>query len=394
MEMNRNSQNVGALVGLCLILVACGGRTTVVPGDGDGGAKADQGAMPAKCSSLGLSGKAIVEYSDNMKLSPLVRFDGQRFATVWHTQPAYISSLNGELRLARVDVSGHADSKDGIPLGQNNASFVHALSASAGELTLVQMAGSGVKRRIMDLKGVDKNIAEIKGAYIRAAITHHPTGHALLLAEHGGIPRIAVVHRSGAVSTAASLVTAQIMASVWLAPRQGGGWAAMLHSTNANGTLYLLDANFKVLGQNGMGHGAMVRSVSPVVLPGGFAALYNTSSNKAELELYDASGKDRRRVVVGDVPASLPLIGQTALVWTGEQLVATYPSKVSGQYLLRLLDREGKLLTQAAKLPNCLAVTASQISAAWGKGHLAVASVNAASGVAKSGVCVVVMKCL
>ena len=263
MEMNRNSQNVGALVGLCLILVACGGRTTVVPGDGDGGAKADQGAMPAKCSSLGLSGKAIVEYSDNMKLSPLVRFDGQRFATVWHTQPAYISSLNGELRLARVDVSGHADSKDGIPLGQNNASFVHALSASAGELTLVQMAGSGVKRRIMDLKGVDKNIAEIKGAYIRAAITQHPTGHALLLAEHGGIPRIAVVHRSGAVSTAASLVTAQIMASVWLAPRQGGGWAAMLHSTNANGTLYLLDANFKVLGQNGMGHGVGEQHLPP-----------------------------------------------------------------------------------------------------------------------------------
>lgn len=72
--------------------------------------------------------------------------------------------------------------------------------------------------------------------------------------------------------------------------------------------------------------------------------------------------------------------------------MATYPGPVVGQFMVHLLDADGTPVAKAIRLPLCLAV-ASQVSSAWGKNHLAVASVNMTSGVLASSVCVSVLEC-
>ena len=76
------------------------------------------------------------------------------------------------------------------------------------------------------------------------------------------------------------------------------------------------------------------------------------------------------------------------------QMVGVYPGPAQGQYRIRLMSGVGKPEGKEIKLPNCLAVAQGGVSAAWGDGHLAEAVLNSASGVAKSAVCVSVMKCM
>jgi len=66
---------------------------------------------------------------------------------------------------------------------------------------------------------------------------------------------------------------------------------------------------------------------------------------------------------------------------------------VIGQFRLRLAEVDGKLTGNEMKLPLCMGVASSQTDAAWGNGHLAVATVNHGSGVARSAVCITLMKC-
>lgn len=387
-----------ALLGLLLCSVGCGGRSQILSPDtrpAADGAAAD-GAAAASCTGLGLAGKVSLEYADTNKMSPRVVFDGEQFSVVWHTQPAPVSSLTGELRLARVDTSGAAKSTTGTVLGKDNGAVPHALAATAGELALVHWQVSstgspGVERRLMDPQGVTRNSVLITGKYYHAALALHPKGHALLLAGSGGVPRITIVDRLGARSDAANLITAQVMASLWLAPRSGG-FAAMLHSTNSNATLHLFDQGFTAQGEKGIGHGS-IKSPSMAVLPDGFGALYTTSSARVEVVVHDVSGKETGHSTLATASWSKGATGHTALTWTGKQLVAVYPSSVPGQYLLHLLGSNGEPVASATPLPNCLAV-ASTISAAWGNNRLAVATVNSASGVAQSSICVTVMKCL
>ena len=58
----------------------------------------------------------------------------------------------------------------------------------------------------------------------------------------------------------------------------------------------------------------------------------------------------------------------------------------------RLLDASGPGQGSATKLPRCLAF-ATSISMAWGHNTLAVASLDGASGVVKTGVCITLMRC-
>ncbi len=388
---------------LYLCSAGCGGRTALLSGSGggssDGGGPSADKAVPSKCKRLGLTGKAELEYSDAWKMPPSIVHDGEQFSVIWHSQPGPVSSMIGEVRLARVDRTGSAGTPAYISLGKDNGTLLPALAATDGDLVLVHeqapssSAPGQLELRVMDIKGVTKASTEIKGQYRHAALAPHPQGHALLLSGSGGVPKIVIVDRKGKVTDAASLITAQIMASLWISSRPGG-FAAMLHSTNSNGDLHLMDNSFKVRDQGHIGHGAMIRSPSIALAPSGFAALYvDASTLVAELQLLNAKGKAGVHTALGPVTNSVPTVGQTALVWTGKQFIAIYPSKAPGQYQVHLLDSAGKPAAKAIPLPHCLAV-ASGVDAAWGNGRLAVATVSSASGVPKSLVCVTVMQCL
>ncbi len=385
-------------ISLLTASAACGGRSGMLGAAGDGGVTPtpDSKAPPARCTSLALAGQATLEFNDNMKMYPRVVWDGEQFTTVWHSQLSIISSMNGDLRRARVDLAGKADSKDGADLGASNGLLPHALVAKSGELALAHRPVSKsqvVERRLMDTAGKTKHSATVNDNFYHAAIAHHPGGHALLLAGQGGVPALMVMDRAGKVTPGPSLITAQVMASVWLAPR-AGGFAGVLHTTNSNGTLYRFDQDLKQLSMSSIGHGALVRSLSMAVRPAGFTSLYLTDSGAVETERYNGAGKRQGHTAVAKAPASKLAPGRTALTWTGEQMVGVYPGPAQGQYRIRLMSGVGKPEGKEIKLPNCLAVAQGGVSAAWGDGHLAVAVVNSASGVAKSAVCVSVMKCM
>jgi hypothetical protein len=193
------------------------------------------------------------------------------------------------------------------------------------------------------------------------------------------------------VSSPKIIVSAEVMASLWIAPWTGG-FAAAFYTTNSNGVLFVLDHDFGTLGQTSLGQGALNQAPSLAALPLGFAALYPASPDSLEFESYDLSGHNIGHRTLATTGPILTGTAETALVSNGTQLFAIYPGAVSGQYTVQALDNSGSLLGKAASLPNCLA-TASRISAAWGNNRLAVAAVNEAAGVMKSSVCVTLMGC-
>lgn len=401
--MKRLALILGLLI-LNIYSAGCGGRSGMMASSGDGGmgpspdssVKPDSKAPPARCTSLKLAGQATLEFNDDMKMNPRVVWDGARFATVWHTQLGITSSMNGDLRLARVDSAGKADNNDGVPLGADNGLMPPALYGSPGELALVHLPVAKtpmVERRLMDLSGKTVQSTNLPVQPMHSAIASHPTGHALMFAGNSGSPALGSIDRKGKVSPMTSLITAQVMASIWLSSRPGG-YAAILHSTNSNGTLYLLDGNLKQQSMSGIGNGALVRSVDMAVRPGGFTSLYVTSAGEVKAEGYDGTGKRGANVSLAKTWNTKLAPGSTSLVWTGEQLVATYSGPAQGQHRLRLLSGEGKAEGKEINLPNCLAVSRSQVSSAWGDGRLAVATVGSASGVANSAVCVTIMECV
>ena len=387
-----------------LVLVSggtgCGGRSGMISGSGDGGVTPtpDGKVTPTRCTSLRQAGQANLEFADSMKMSPRVVWDGKRFATVWHTQPGIISSMNGELRLARVDGAGKADKADGVSLGSDDGIMPLAAAAADERLALVHRPVTNgvdprVERRLIDFKaGTSKN-TEIKGRFTHAAIIADGPGHTLLLAEGGGVPMLYQVTENGGVTPGGSIITAQVMAALWLGKRPGG-YAAMLHTTNSNATLHLLNEKGKSESQTGVGSGAMIPSAGMTSRPAGFASIHLTSAGKVEVEVFNSLGKQAGKTALATAQASKLAPGRTELVWTGEQLIALYPSAVTGQYRVRLLSGEGKAEGKEIQLPNCLALTNGGVSATWGNGRLAVAAVNSASGVPKSSVCVTVMECI
>lgn len=393
--MSRPSLFVALLFLSAAWLVGCGRSGILSLDSGQPDVQPSDAGGPRTCATLRPVGKVSLEHSDANKLSPRVVFDGSQFSVVWHTQPAPVSSLNGELRLARVNLTGAA-SLLAVPLGQDNGAMTHALTASGGELALVHLQAAtrgqpALERRLLNVLGVTRHSVSIKGSYRQAAVGPHPSGHALLLAEQG-IPRVVVVNRAGKVSDAASMITAQVMASLWI-DAGPGGFAALLHSTNSNGDLHLFDHDFKPRGIASVGQGALIRSPSMAALPGGYAAIYNTSWGRFYAEVLNASGKSSGRIPLGAAYWAGRVTGETALVWTGRQLAAVYPSATKGQFLVHLLDATGKPTAKAVPLPNCL-TTASQVSAAWGKGRLAVATINHTASTNRSNVCVSVLECL
>ena len=389
-------------LGLTVVaLVACGRRAALtLDSSGSGTPPPDSGAAdgaaPRVCSGLRLVGKVSLGDPATSKMHPRVVFDGTQFAVVWHSQPAQVSSLNGDLRLARVSPLGTAGATH--ILGKDNGAVPHALTATTGELALVHMPSSAsgqpaLERRLMDVNGVTKHGAMIKGWHRHVALVPHPSGHALLLAQQSGIPSVVIMSRSGKISNAAAMITAQVMASLWIGSSPNG-YAALLHSTNSNGELHLFNHSFKDHKIGSLGQGALIRSPSMAVVPGGYAAIYNTSWSKIYSEVLDASGKSSGRRELAPAPWAGGIPGMTALAWTGHQLAAVSPSSTKGRFVARLLTPAGKpSAALAVKLPVCLS-NASSVSAAWGKGRLAVATLDRAVTSIQSSVCVTVLECL
>ena len=154
----------------------------------------------------------------------------------------------------------------------------------------------------------------------------------------------------------------------------------------------MLDPTFAILNQSGIGHGALITSPSFAVTPNGFAAVYMAYGNQVESEVYDVTGKALGHQTLSPAGTPITATSQTALVWSGKQLLAVYPGAVDGQYVVQVLDASGVPTSKAVPLPNCLA-TAHGISAAWGGNQLAVATINEASGVMASAVCMTLLGC-
>lgn len=391
--MDRNLFHLGLISALAL--AGCG-RTGMPASDGSAAPPGEAGVPPQTCSTLSLVGQAQLGSKNTAKLTPRVAFDGEHFAVIWHTQPLSVSSLNGELRMARVSLKAST----GLPftLGTNNGALPHALLGVPGELALVHLptATSGLhalERRLMDPAGNTRHSTSIAGSYRHAALAPHPTGHAVLLSPVGGLPRIVVVDRGGKTSEKASILTAQIMASLWIGAGPGG-WGALLHSTNSNGMLHTFDHQLKAKKMGSIGKGALIRSPSMVVAPGGYAALYSTSWAGIYSELLDSSGKSTGRNSLGSAGWANNVTGITALVHTGHNLAAIYPSGAKGQFMARLLPWSTKSAFNdfRIKVPNCL-TSGSEVHAAFGKGHLAVAALERASSSIETKICVSVFKC-
>jgi hypothetical protein len=357
-------------------------------------------AAARTCSSLKLVGQTSLELADTMKLGPQVVFDGERFALIWHSQPGYVSSLNGELRFALVDAAGKTETPAGLVLGSDDGSLRAALGTSAihaGQYAVARRPVSPtchLEYSRIDAKGkVAGGGLCIAGQFNQAALSPHPTGQALFLAEQSGVPRLLVVD-TASPPPGKILGSNQVMASLWLAPRPGG-FAAAWATTNSNSELFLLDQSFALLKTTKVGHGK-VKHPSFAVLPDGLAAVYAVAGSLAspiESEIYDAAGQPLAHQQValrGDYVATTD---ETALSWTGSQLVAVYSAPVSGRYTVRLLDAGGKPAGDPVPVPNCLA-TARDLAAAWGKDRLAVVTINEASGVMQTSVCVTLMGCI
>jgi hypothetical protein len=382
---------------LCLgfaLLCGCGQRTAV---NTDGGASAaDSGSdASAPCTGLTRAAGVTLEYGDTAKNAPSVAFDGERFAVVWHSQPAIVSSMLGELRFALVDPQGKASAPGGAVLAGDDGVMEAALLAAPTEYAVLhQPAYSGASALLRRFNATGKtHLTNPIGAKVTlAALAPHASGVVMLAAGPGGSPRVMLLDRKKAAITASTyLHTAEAIASVWLTQHLGG-YAAALHTANANATLYLLDAKLAVVGQIAVGQGASVRSAAFATLPSGFAALY-ASSSKVELERFSVTGTPLGRQTVGSTTVSSgTATRQVALVWTGKQLIAGYRSAVSGRYELQILDASGQPVGGAIKLPGCFAVS-STIGMAWGKGRLAVVSLDSLSGPAKSCVCVTLLRC-
>jgi hypothetical protein len=396
------------IVGLVGVGLGCGSRaasTSDAQAVVDTGAHRDRpakdgrtalDATTATCASLGMVGQVGLEQADTTKSGPQIAFDGERFAVVWHSQAAIISSTSGELRFALVDAAGKASTPSGISLGLDDGSLEPSLAVSPGEYAVVHdQQTSGLPPQV--LRRFDGNGKTIAMAFLTtstlrmSALAPHPSGYVALL-DVGSSPELVVVDRSGSVAKPTGLITTQIMASLWLAPRPSG-FAAALHSTNSNATLYVLDPTLNILKQTGVGHGASITSPSFAVTPSGFAAVYVAYGNQVESEVYDASGERLGHQPLS--PAGTPSTAtyQTALVWSGKQLFAVYPGAVGGQYVVQVLDGNGMPTSKSVQLPTCL-TTAHGVSAAWGGNQLAVAAINEASGVMASSVCVTLMGCL
>ena len=385
---------LGLCLCLCLglaLLCGCGQRTTVnTDGGGDSG-----DAAAAACTGLTRAAQVTLEFSDTAKDAPSVAFDGERFAVVWHSQPAVVSSMLGELRFALVDAQGTASAPLGVSLAGDNGAMEAALLAEPTAYTVLQRLAAGGAEPLLrrfDAKGKTLLTNLIGSKVTRAALAPHASGVAMATAGPGDSPRVMLFDRSKGTTTASGyLNTSEAIASVWLAQRPGG-YAAALHTANANATLYLLDAKLAEVGRVAVGQGAAVRSADFATLPGGFAALY-ASSSKVALERFDATGKLLgSRTVANTAPFGAVAPRQVALVWTGKQLIAGYRSTTSGRYELQLLDASGQPVGSAIKLPGCFAVS-STIGLAWGKDRLAVISLDSLSGPAKSCVCVTLLRC-
>jgi hypothetical protein len=401
---------------LCVLVLVtgCGSRAAVsadlsVAGDSarrDGQPPPDK-AIPsadvpaARCTSLSMTGQTLLEVADTMKFAPAVAFDGERFALVWHSQLAVISSMNGDLRFALVSSDSKTDTPDGIKLGSDNGILHAVISPSAthgGQYAVLNLQAQPepcLTFSRIDAKGTALGGVCIKGQFYQAAMSSHPAGgEALFLAEQSGSPKLMVVDSPGTPPATKILGSAQVMSSLWLAP-SSGGLAAAWSTTNSTGSLFLLDQAFGVLKQTVVGYGHTIKEPSFTVVPGGFAAVYTKSQEmggEVELERYDPAATPLGHSTVATLGDYAATTGETALSWTGSQLAVTYSSPVSGMYSVRLVEPDGMPAGDAVQVPRCLA-TGRDVVTAWGKDRLAVVTIDEASGVMKSTVCVTQMAC-
>jgi hypothetical protein len=357
----------------------------------DGAVPADAGGA---CTGLTRVGQLTLEYADTMKTTPALAFDGDRFAVAWHSQLSVISSMNGELRFALVDRTGKTSTPDGVKLAGDNGIVAPSLVAAAAEYAVVHLpvgsSGVGVVLRRVDSAGKTLGTVPISGQVSLAYLAPHPSGYAVLTAPQAGVPQVAVLDTGGAVVSTTPFITAQVMASLWLGQRSTG-YVAALYSTNKNVAFHLLDNQMTEVGI--ASGGGMIYAPSFATLPGGLAELY-LGAGAVEVKVFDSAGSSVGKQGLGS--AALGSVADprdvTALAWTGQRLVAGYPSTVPGQFLLRVLDETGRPLGGATKLSGCLA-TSSSIRMVWGRDVLAVATLDHASGLPNSGVCVTLLRC-
>lgn len=388
------------------LATGCGGRSGLFgPGGGGGadsatapadGGSPDSGGVPV-CSALTQASQTLLQFDDDVKAGLRLAFDGTAFVAIWHSQPAVISSLIGDLRLARVDRAGKSNTSEGVVLATDNGVTLPGLSAARGEVAVVHRpilssGGPYLLVRRLDASGKTTRGTLIESDARHAAVTPHGDGHLLLLAERSGVPELVTVSAEGAVKRVYALVTAQIIDWVGLWPTPGGGYAASLYSSNKNGWFTLLDSAWKRTAMASMGHGALITSPALTPLPGGFAGTYQPSARKVELELYDEKGKDTLRTPLASAARATAEKEVTALAWTGKQLAAVYPGPAGGTYQARLVGADGKPAGAAVTIKNCVG-SAGQMAAAWGKDRLAVATLVQGSGVVSAGICLTLLRC-
>jgi hypothetical protein len=342
------------------------------------------------CSSLKKLASVVLDFNDHAKASPRIAYDGSGFAVVWHSQPAPVSSFRGDLRFALVDQgSGSSSPREGVTIAADDGATPHRLVAAPNAYTVLHRSPTKLVLRQFDKKGVVHKSVSFAPDYHRVALSSYRDGYALLLADRHS-PRLWLIDRDWAPSKGSHLITAQVMASLWLAPYKGG-LAAALHSTNQNATLYLLDeSGMSIRKQAAVGGGLLLRSPRFLVLPAGFAAVYGSLNSDIETQTYDLSGTSLARTSLAKSGRMVREVDDIAAVWTGRQLIVVHPA--SNGYEVSFVAPSGKPTGYSTQLPKCLA-TADGVSAAWGNGQLAVASLTSGSGVPYTGVCVMVMAC-
>ena len=388
---------------ICLLLVlggGCGARTLVTSDAASDAAVVDgptrEGVAldiePAICPTLKRVGSVVLDFNDRRKRFPRIVYDGSRFGVAWHSQPGVVSSSIGELRFAVIREDS-TSSKDGIQIAPNDGAVPHALVATSDEYAVLhkmpKTLGHLVRR--FDGKGTLQGTIAFAQQYNRVAMATHPDGYALLMADRNS-PALVVASDDGQLTKPTMLITAQIMASLWVASYPGG-IAAALHSTNHNATLYTLDAKgSKISGMEAVGGGLSIRSSRFVVLPSGFAAVYGSSGGRVEIEIYDRVGRSKGRTPLASSGPTIETVDDIAAVWTGRELLVVHPGPNAGQHQLRRVDADGGPIGAPIGLPKCLA-TATSIDAAWGGRQIAVTSMTSGSGVPSTGVCVMTMEC-
>jgi hypothetical protein len=375
--------------------IGCGSRA-IVGSDGAAGDDAGSGdAQPQLCTGFSKAAQLTLDYADTTKTAPTIAFDGERFAVLWHSQPAPVSSLIGELRFTLVDSKGKPSFADGLKVADDDGAMEAALLAQPTEYAVLHRptnGGGGTLLRRFNYTGKTYLTNPVGASHTRASLAPHAAGFAMLLAGPGSSPRVMVLDGTkGSITASSYITTAEGIATTWLA-RRSGGYAAALHSANANATLYMLDSKLTEVGRASVGHGSPVRSPAFATLAGGYAVVFGNGKGGVEVARFDASGKDKGHKALGTTGFTGAATHKIGAVWTGKQLVAGFPSAVPGQFVLQLADAAGAATGGQIELPRCLAVSSS-ISMAWGRQVLAVASLDAASGVAKSCVCVTLLRC-